>query len=57
VFTVLDPVIAGWAVYNATIRFHDPAHAQEWSDSDIDTCVGYLDHPFKFPNSHFSRTY
>jgi AcrR family transcriptional regulator len=37
VFTVADPVIAGWAVYNATIRFYDPAHAQEWSDSDIDT--------------------
>lgn len=24
------------AVLNATIRFHHPAHATEWSDPDID---------------------
>ena len=37
IFAVADPVRAGWAVYNATVRFHDPAHAQEWSDPEIDT--------------------
>jgi AcrR family transcriptional regulator len=31
-FTVADPVVAGWAVFNATTRFHNPIHAQEWTD-------------------------
>jgi AcrR family transcriptional regulator len=37
VFTVADPVRAGWAVYSATIRFHSPTYAPEWSDPNIDT--------------------
>ncbi len=35
-FSVADPVAAGWAVLAATTRFHDPAHAPEWSDPNID---------------------
>ena len=35
-FEVADPVATGRAVFDATARFHNPAHAPEWSDSDID---------------------
>jgi AcrR family transcriptional regulator len=35
-FTVSDPVVAARAVFNATSRFHNPAHAREWSDPGID---------------------
>lgn len=35
-FTVADPVTAGQAVFYATTRFHNPAHAQEWTEPDID---------------------
>ena len=35
-FTVTDPATAGRAVFHATTRFHNPAHAQEWSSPDID---------------------
>ena len=35
-FAVDDPVAAGRAVFDATARFHDPAHAPEWSDPGID---------------------
>ena len=35
-FAVADPFVAGRAVLTATTRFHDPAHAAEWSDPDID---------------------
>lgn len=31
-----DPAAAGRAVFDATARFHDPAHAAEWSDPGID---------------------
>ena len=31
-FTVKDPKIAAKAVFDATARFHNPAHAAEWSD-------------------------
>ena len=36
-FKVSDPREAAKAVFNATIRFHHPAHAIEWSSPDIDT--------------------
>lgn len=36
-FKVSDPHQAAKAVFNATVRFHHPAHASEWSDPDIDT--------------------
>lgn len=36
-FRVRDPQIAAKAVFQATVRFHHPAHASEWSDPDIDT--------------------
>ena len=35
-FTAADPATAGQAVFYATMRFHNPAHVQEWSDPDID---------------------
>jgi len=35
-FKVADAHEAAKAVFNATIRFHHPAHALEWSDSNID---------------------
>ncbi|MDI1479544.1 TetR/AcrR family transcriptional regulator [Polyangium sp. y55x31] len=35
-FTIEDPVAAGWAVFNATAKFHNPIHASEWSDPGND---------------------
>ncbi len=35
--TAPDPAAAGRAVFDATGRFHNPAHAPEWSDPGIDT--------------------
>ncbi len=35
-FVTENPFVSGRAVLTATIRFHDPAHATEWSDPDID---------------------
>lgn len=35
-FTVVDPLTAGRAVFDATSRFHKPTHAAEWSDPGID---------------------
>lgn len=35
-FRTVDPVATGRAVLFATSRFHHPAHAAEWSNSDID---------------------
>lgn len=35
-FKVADSDQAARAVFNATIRFHHPAHAKEWSDPSID---------------------
>ncbi|BAZ20715.1 TetR family transcriptional regulator [Kalymmatonema gypsitolerans NIES-4073] len=36
-FRVASPQAAAKAVFQATVRFHHPAHASEWSDLDIDT--------------------
>ncbi|MEH2376716.1 TetR family transcriptional regulator [Nostoc sp.] len=36
-FRVTDPQVAAKAVFQATVRFHHPAHASEWSHPDIDT--------------------
>jgi len=33
---VADPVAAGRAVFDATARFHNPAHAPSWSDPGLD---------------------
>jgi AcrR family transcriptional regulator len=33
---VADPLAAARAVFDATSRFHNPAHASEWSDPGID---------------------
>jgi AcrR family transcriptional regulator len=35
-FKVADAASAARAVFNATARFHHPAHAAEWADSRID---------------------
>jgi AcrR family transcriptional regulator len=32
-----DPAAAGRAVFDATARFHNPAHAAEWSNPQIDS--------------------
>jgi AcrR family transcriptional regulator len=37
VFTVKDAKVAARSVFDATARFHNPAHAAEWSDPQIDT--------------------
>jgi AcrR family transcriptional regulator len=36
-FTVKDAKVAARSVFDATARFHNPAHAGEWSDPEIDT--------------------
>jgi AcrR family transcriptional regulator len=36
-FATSDQVVAARAVFDATARFHNPAHAPEWSDSGIDS--------------------
>jgi AcrR family transcriptional regulator len=35
-FSDVDPAVASRAVFDATARFHNPAHAAEWSDHGID---------------------
>jgi hypothetical protein len=35
-FAAMKPETAARAVFNATARFHNPAHASEWSDPGID---------------------
>lgn len=35
-FTAADPLAAGRAVFDATGRFHNPAHAAEWADPGIE---------------------
>ena len=36
-FAPCHPAVEGRAVLNATARFHDPAHAAEWSEPGIDS--------------------
>lgn len=35
-FHVTDPSLTARAVFDATLRFHHPAHSSEWTDPDID---------------------
>jgi len=35
-FAAADPAAVGRAVFDATARFHNPAHAPEWADPGID---------------------
>jgi AcrR family transcriptional regulator len=46
VFQVTDPKAAARALFDATSRYHHPAHAEEWSDPAvpvrIDTVLGLL---------------
>ena len=35
-FAPSDPAASGWAVLSATSRFHNPAHAPEWTSPNID---------------------
>jgi Tetracyclin repressor-like, C-terminal domain len=36
-FSASDPLVTARAVFDATARFHNPAHAPEWSDPGIDS--------------------
>lgn len=38
-FSVADPAAAGRAVFDATARFHDPAHVAQWADPAIDAAL------------------
>ncbi len=38
-FASADPLVSARAVLTATTRFHDPAHAAEWSDPNIDAAL------------------
>lgn len=38
-FAVSDPNVAGQAVFDATARFHDPAHVAQWSDPRLEASV------------------
>ncbi|WP_030464221.1 TetR family transcriptional regulator [Kitasatospora sp. NRRL B-11411] len=44
--TAADPAVAGRAVFQATARFHHPAHAADWTapanDADLDAVVDLL---------------
>jgi AcrR family transcriptional regulator len=35
-FAAVDPAVTSRAVFDATARFHNPAHAGEWADPNID---------------------
>ena len=35
-FRLVDPVVAGRAVFSATSRFHNPVHLAEWADPSLD---------------------
>lgn len=41
-FKVSDPHETAKAVFNATVRFHHPAHASEWSAPNIDTDFAHV---------------
>lgn len=34
-FSVADPAVTARAIFDATARFHNPVHAPEWSDPDL----------------------
>ncbi len=38
-FVSEHPAVSGRAVFDATTRFHDPAHVAEWSHPDIDAAL------------------
>ena len=38
-FATENPFVSARAMFTATIRFHDPAHAAEWSDPDIEAAL------------------
>jgi pyridoxal biosynthesis lyase PdxS len=35
VFAVTDPKTSARAIFDATSRFHHPAHAEEWSEAEL----------------------
>jgi AcrR family transcriptional regulator len=39
-FAVDDPRVAARAAFDATSRFHNPVHAAEWADPQIDSAYG-----------------
>jgi hypothetical protein len=46
VFAVDDVAVTARAIFEATTRFHHPAHADEWKDADlparVDATLGLL---------------
>ena len=42
VFDVADPRIAARTIFDATSRFHNPAHADEWNDPDSQVRIDAL---------------
>jgi AcrR family transcriptional regulator len=42
VFEVADPKISARAIFDATSRFHHPAHADEWNDPDAPARIDAL---------------
>ena len=41
-FEVVDVKTSARAVYDASIRFHHPAHSNEWSDPELSTRIDAL---------------
>jgi hypothetical protein len=35
VFAVADVKVTARAIFDATVRFHHPAHADEWKDAEL----------------------
>jgi hypothetical protein len=42
VFQVADVKASARAVFDATSRFHHPAHAEEWRDPELAARIDYL---------------
>ncbi len=38
-WTIADPAVVSRAIFSATARFHDPAHASEWTQPGMDTAL------------------
>jgi hypothetical protein len=41
-FWVADPKVSARAIFDATSRFHHPAHADEWNDPDAPARIDAL---------------
>jgi hypothetical protein len=41
-FAVADLKTSARAIFDATVRYHHPAHAEEWSDPELSTRIDVL---------------